>query len=185
MNADFTLNGPYDSADPNAPSEVAVFGSISFVPSPLVTVRAEVEEGTGRIVALSFDYKESSLQVQAFASPKGEYIWDSVLEDIEANLSAQAVAVQRQVGPFGTELMAELALAGKPVQPVRMFAASGERWLVRGTMSGRALTDLEQRTFLEDFFKGIVINRGQLPLPPRELLPLELPTGAIVPKGSL
>lgn len=185
MNAEFALNGPYDAADPAAPVERANFGSIGFVPSPLVTVRAEVEEGSGRIVALSFDYKESTLQVQAFASSKGEPIWDSVLEDITANLSEQGIAVQRQIGPFGTELLTEIPVGQAQGRTVRMFAASGDRWLLRGTMSGRALLEIEPRTFLEDFFKGFVVDRGELPLPPRELLPLELPNGAITPKGLL
>jgi Protein of unknown function (DUF3710) len=185
MNSGFTLNGPYDIADPSAPKDVAVFGSICFVPSSLVTVRAEIEEGTGRIVALSFDYGESTLQVQAFASPKGEPIWDSVLEDIITKLGEQGISVQRQIGPFGTEILAEINIGANSLQPVRMFASSGERWLLKATMSGRALQDLEQRTFLEDFFKGFVINRGELPLPPRELLPLSLPSGAITPKGSM
>ena len=185
MNSGFTLNGPYDIADPSAPKDVAVFGSICLVPRSLVTVRAEIEEGTGRIVALSFDYGESTLQVQAFASPKGEPIWDSVLEDIITKLGEQGISVQRQIGPFGTEILAELNIGANTLQPVRMFASSGERWLLKATMSGRALQDLEQRTFLEDFFKGFVINRGELPLPPRELLPLSLPSGAITPKGSM
>lgn len=185
MNADFALSGPYDSSDPSAPVELANFGSIRFVPSPLVTVRAEVEEGTGRIVALTFEYKESTLQVQAFASSKGEPIWESVLEDITASLSDQGIPVQRQIGPFGTELLAEISVGHDAPRAVRMFAASGERWLLRGTMSGRALLEIEPRTFLEDFFKGFVVHRGELPLPPRELLPLQLPTGAIAPKGTL
>jgi len=33
-------------------------------------------------------------------------------------------------------------------------------------------------------FRSIVIRRGQVPLPPRELLPLSLPEGAIVPKAN-
>lgn len=178
-------NGPYDVSDVNAPVEVANFGSISFVPSPLITVRAEIEDGTSRIVALSFDYKESTLQVQAFASPKGEPIWEAVLEDIATNLSSQGVPVQREVGPFGLELLAEITNPNQNSQVVRMFAFNGERWLLRGTMSGNALKDIESRTFLEDFFRSFVVSRGELPLPPRELLPLELPNGAIVPKGSL
>lgn len=182
---DRTWNGPYDISDVGAPTEVASFGSVSFVPSPLITVRAEVEDVTNRIVALSFDYKDSSLQVQAFASPKGEPIWEAVMDDIATNLSSQGVPVQRETGPFGFELLAEIRKQDDTSQLVRMFAFNGDRWLLRGTMSGKALRDIESRTFLEDFFRSFVVSRGEQPLPPRELLPLELPSGAIVPKGSL
>ena len=182
--ADFSLNtsGPYDSSDLNAPLEVANFGSISFTPNPLVTVRAEVEQGTGKMVAIAFDYKDSSLQVQAFSSPKGLSIWEEVLEDITSSLTSQGIAVERQVGPFGMEIIAELP---EGATKVRMFGFNGDRWLLRGTIAGGAIADIEARTFLEDLFRGIVVNRGEVPLPPRELLPLELPAGAIVPKGSL
>jgi hypothetical protein len=175
------MNGPFDSSDLNAPHELASFGSISFTPNPLVAVRAEVEQGAGKLVALGFDYKESSLQVQAFASPKGMPIWGEVLEDISSNLRAQGLSVETQIGPFGIEIVADLPEGNR----VRMFGFNGERWLLRGTLAGKAITDLESRSFLEDFFRGIVVSRGETPLPPRELLPLELPAGAIVPKGSI
>ncbi len=175
-------SGPFDSSDLNAPLEVANFGSISFSPNPLVTVRAEVEQSSGKMIAIAFDYKDSSLQVQAFSSPKGISIWEEVLEDITTSLTGQGIAVENQVGPFGMELLAELPEGSSRV---RMFAFNGDRWLLRGTIAGAAITDLESRTFLEDLFRGIVVHRGETPLPPRELLPLELPAGAIVPKGSL
>jgi len=68
--------GPWDSSDLNAPTDLVDFGSILFVPNPGVGVRADIEEGTQRVVAISFDYRESVLQVQAFASSKGATLWD-------------------------------------------------------------------------------------------------------------
>jgi hypothetical protein len=179
------IGGPYDSSDINAPLEAASFGSIAFVPNALVSVRAEVDQESGKMVAIAFDYKSSSLQVQAFASPKGVSIWNEVVEDIASNLTSQGVKVASQVGPFGLELLAELPDQSQMNSRVRMFGFSGDRWLLRGTIAGSAITDLEERTFLEDIFRGVVVTRGEIPLPPREPLPLELPAGAIVPKGSI
>jgi hypothetical protein len=65
-----------------------------------------------------------------------------------------------------------------------MFGFSGDRWLLRGVISGSAISDLESKTELENVFRGIVVRRGEVPLPPRELLPLALPEGAIVPKAN-
>jgi hypothetical protein len=65
-----------------------------------------------------------------------------------------------------------------------MFGVDGDRWLLRGTISGSAIKDINAKAQLEDIFRGIVINRGEVPLPPRELLPLALPAGAIVPKAN-
>jgi len=178
-------HGPYDSMDISAPSELANFGSISFVPNGLVTVRAEVEDGTGRVLAISFDYEQSTLQVQAFASPKGENIWHEVLLDIQANLTSQGGNVNQQTGPFGSELFVEIKVSKTQKKTMRMFGFSGDRWLLRGTISGPTMDQMAVRLFLEDIFRGIVVNRGETPLPPRELLPLEIPEGAIVPKANL
>jgi len=176
------LGGPFDESDPQAPTELAEFGAIAFVPNPKVNVRAEIEEGTGRMVALSFDYQESSLQVQAFASPKGESLWTEVLGDIIANLQAQGIPLERHLGPFGEEVQAEMPISSDEIKTVRMFGFSGHRWLLRGVITGPAITDLAIKTELENVFRGIVVRRGEVPLPPRELLPLSLPEGAIVPK---
>ena len=175
-------NGPYDAADLRAPLELASFGSISFVPNPLVGVRAEVEEGTQKIVAITFDLDDSTLQVQAYASPKGVDLWEEIADEMFQNLSRQSIKIERQSGPFGVELFAELQMGDSNMQRVRMFGVNGNRWLLRGNISGSAIDNLELRTKLEDIFRSIVVNRGEIPLPPREPLPLSLPEGAIVPR---
>lgn len=176
--------GPWDSSDINAPEELVDFGSILFVPNPGVGVRAEVEEGTQRLVAISFDYKESVLQVQAFASSKGSSLWEEVVDDIYTSLTNQNVAAEKAAGPYGIEIHAEIPIGDSKSQKVRMFGFSGNRWLLRGTISGAAINDLEQRSELEDVFRGLVVKRGETPLPPREVLPLELPTGSIVTRAK-
>ena len=178
------LSGPFDESESLDSSELAEFGSIAFVPNPRVNVRAEIEEGNGRMVALSFDFNESSLQVQAFASPKGESIWDEVLNDMVLNLESQGIALERHSGPFGNEIHAQMPMGTDALKAVRMFGYSGDRWLLRGVISGPAINELESRTELESIFRGIVVRRGEIPLPPRELLPLSLPEGAIVPKAN-
>ena len=183
-NSSGPLLGPFDESDINAPTDLAEFGSIAFAPNPRVAVRAEIEEGTGRMVALSFDFSDSTLQVQAFASPKGESLWDQVLSDITANLESQGVSIERHLGPFGSEIYAHIPISSDELKPVRMFGVSGDRWLLRGVISGSAVTELEAKNELEGVFRSIVIRRGQVPLPPRELLPLALPEGAIVPKAN-
>lgn len=172
--------GPWDSTDLNAPKDLVDFGSLLFVPNPSVGVRADIEESSQRVVAISFDYKESVLQVQAFASSKGSTLWDQVVEDIFISLSSQNLSTEKTPGPYGIEIHAELPTSNGNTQKVRMFGFSGDRWLLRGTISGAAITDPEQRAELEDVFRGLVVRRGETPLPPREILPLELPSGSIV-----
>jgi hypothetical protein len=172
--------GPWDSTDLNAPKDLVDFGSVLFVPNPSVGVRADIEESSQRVVAISFDYKESVLQIQAFASSKGSTLWDQVVEDIFKSLSSQNLSTKKTPGPYGIEIHAELPTSNGNTQKVRMFGFSGDRWLLRGTISGAAISDPEQRAELEDVFRGLVVRRGETPLPPREILPLELPSGSIV-----
>jgi hypothetical protein len=176
--------GPWDQADLNAPSDLVDFGSIAFVPNQNVAVRADIEEGSQRIVAISFDFKESVLQVQAFASAKGDRLWDEVVRDISESLTSQNIKVELAAGPHGVEIETEFPIPTGSKQRVRLFGFDGDRWLLRGTISGAALTDQEQRDELEDIFRGIVVRRGETPLPPREILPLSLPTGSIVTRAS-
>jgi hypothetical protein len=176
--------GPWDSADLHAPKDLVNFGSVLFVPNPSVGVRADIEEISQKVVAISFDYKDSVLQVQAFASSKGSALWDEVVEDIFTSLTSQNLITEKASGPYGVEIHAELPTSNEKTQKVRMFGFTGDRWLLRGTISGAAITDPEQRAELEDVFRGLVVNRGETPLPPREILPLELPTGSIVTRAK-
>lgn len=176
--------GPWDHFDPTAPTDLVDFGSLAFVPNQNVGIRADVEEGTQRLVAISFDFMQSVLQVQAFASAKGEKLWADVQKDISSSLEGQNIAVNQSMGPFGMEIEAKLPIDNGSNQVVRMFGFDGDRWLLRGTISGLAITDLAQRTELEDVFRGLVVKRGETPLPPREILPLSLPSGSIVTRAS-
>jgi hypothetical protein len=45
-------------------------------------------------------------------------------------------------------------------------------------VSGAAVEDDEQWQILEDVFRGVVVLRGDQPMPPRELLELTLPAEA-------
>jgi hypothetical protein len=177
-------SGPWDSADLHAPRDLVDFGSIAFVPNPNVTVRADIEEGTQRVVAISFDYLDSVLQVQAFASSKGSSMWDQVISDIVESLKSQSIQTEKIIGPFGSGLQVDLPNAAGEAQKVLMFGFDGGRWLLRGTISGSAVNDVEQRTELYSIFSGLVVNRGETPLPPREILPLILPIGSITTRAN-
>jgi len=177
-------SGPWDISDIHAPRDLVDFGSIAFVPNPNVTVRADIGEGTQRVVAISFDYLDSVLQVQAFASSKGSSIWDQVSSDIVESLSSQSIQTEKIIGPFGSALQVDLPNSAGKTERVLMFGFDGGRWLLRGTISGSAVDDVEKRSELYSIFRGLVVNRGQTPLPPREILPLVLPIGSITTRAN-
>ncbi len=178
-NLDSGFNGPYDSLDIAAPIATIDFGSLRIPPDSRFALRVDVEEGTDRIVALTIDIEGSSLQLQAFAAPKTEPIWQEVAKDLADSLAAQGVQAEISVGPFGAEVLTS-GLAGED-RPLRFIGFDGPRWFLRGTVSGLALSDPESKILVENVFRSIVVHRGEEPVPPRSLLEIVMPAGAIAP----
>lgn len=167
--------GPYDLAEVPAIRPYVDLGAIKVLPREGLQIRIDVEEGTKRLVAVSLDLNGSTLQVQAFSAPKGSGVWLSIVEQIATQLESQGVSVARSDGPFGPELE---TVADGQLASMRFVGVDGPRWVLRGTITGAALTEEDRRSEIESLFRGLVVVRGEMPMPPRELLPLRLPPGA-------
>ncbi|MFC5748601.1 DUF3710 domain-containing protein [Actinomadura rugatobispora] len=154
----------------------------------------------GRPVAVLVQYEESAMQLQAFAAPKRSGIWDEVRRETAKDIQEEAQGqTQDNEGPFGPELLAmvpaaltEEVLAEMPQevreqipaefieqgwapQLIRFIGVDGPRWFLQAVVQGAAIEDEEQWQVLEDVFRNIVIVRGESPMPPRELLELQIP----------
>ena len=83
-------------------------------------------------------------------------------------------------GPFGLEVRAEIpAPAGSPpgsTRLARFVGVDGPRWFLRGVISGQAVVDPEAAARVEELFRSIVVVRGTTPMPPRDLIPLQVPS---------
>ena len=52
----------------------------------------------------------------------------------------------------------------------------GPRWFLRGVISGEAVLDNEEAAeAIDEVFRSVIVDRGDEPRPPRELLPLVVP----------
>jgi hypothetical protein len=146
-------------------------------------LRLEVEEATQRVVAVTMDLDGSSLQLQAFAAPRSEGLWDEIREQIGQSVSSQGGEVEEIVGTFGTELIAKLptesADGGRGFRAARFMGVDGPRWFLRGVIGGNAALDRKAAEGLENLFRKVVVIRGDNPMPPRELLQLKLPKDAV------
>ncbi|MCW2945511.1 MAG: hypothetical protein JWR24_2228 [Actinoallomurus sp.] len=196
--------GPWDSEAESVPEMERVdFGAIQVPIGEGIEIQVNVEaveqdeEGNplgGRIVAITIVHGESGLQVQPFAAPKKNGIWDEIRRETADEIKQAEGETQEAEGPFGTELHGmvpvaipeemldqvppEIAEQGFGWQPVRFIGVDGPRWFLRGVLSGAALEDSEQAGVMEDVFQHIVVVRGDAPMPPRELLELTLPAEA-------
>lgn len=155
-------------------------GGIKVAPREGLQMRLEVDERAQRVVAVSLDYAESLLQVQAFSAPKSSGMWHQIRRDLTTQLEQQGAEAREEAGPLGLELMTVTdvpAEQGGGKRPARFIGVDGPRWILRGILMGKAAVDEATRAQLIELFREIVVVRGDLPMPPGDLLPLRVPAG--------
>jgi len=173
--------GPFDAIEVSGVRPYVDLGSIKLVPREGLNLRLEVEEGTARVVAAALDFRGSTLQVQPFAASRNAGLWREIRAQLGDQVTKQGGQVVEVDGPLGPELSCRVPVTtpgGPGFQDVRFIGVDGPRWFLRGVIAGPAAVDPEQGAAMMDLFRGIVVVRGQAPLPPRELLPLRVPAQA-------
>jgi hypothetical protein len=171
--------GPYDPEDVADDLSRLDLGGL-LVPVPDGTeLRVDVNP-EGNVVAAVAVNRASQMQLNPFAAPRREGIWDDVRTEIAQSLAAQPGSDPQEVdGPFGRELHARIP-AGQAGQTTsaRFIGADGPRWFLRGLITGPAATDPVQAAPLEELFRGTVVVRGNEAMAPRDAIPLRLPREA-------
>ncbi|MEO6115491.1 MAG: DUF3710 domain-containing protein [Pseudolysinimonas sp.] len=177
--ADREVNGPLDDAEANHVRPYVDLGGVKVLPRPELGLRLEVEEGSKRVVAVALDYAGSTLQVQPFAAPRNSGLWHEIRAQIVEQIARQGGTTSTVAGPLGPEIRAEIpAPAGSEpagTRIARFIGVDGPRWFLRGVISGQALVDPEAAARVEELFRSIVVVRGNVPMPPRDLIPLQVP----------
>ncbi|MCU1555926.1 MAG: hypothetical protein JWM13_3412 [Arthrobacter sp.] len=178
-------NGPFDLSEIESQDGYVDLGALLSAPQEGLQLRREVEEATQRVVAVTMDLEGSSLQLQAFAAPKSEGLWDDIREQIGQSVGSQGGQVEEVPGNFGTELLAKLPASSSDgsqgYRVARFIGVDGPRWFLRGVLGGEAAVDRAAAAGLEGLFRQIVVVRGENPMPPRDLLPLRLPKDNVAP----
>ena len=172
--------GPFDESEVNPVRPYIDLGSIRVLPREGLNLRLEIEEQTQRIVAVGLEYAESTLQVQPFAAPRTSGLWHPTRLQIREQVRQQGGRVQERVGPLGPELLAEVPVTGTDgasgMRLARFVGVDGPRWFLRGVIGGAATADVTAAEMIEDLFRSLVVVRGGAPMPPRDLIPLTMPS---------
>lgn len=175
-------SGPWDAADKPSEEGYVDLGALRIASAEGLQLRLEVEEKTQRVVAVTLDLNGSSLQLQAFAAPRSETLWDDIRDQIGKSVGSQGGTVDELEGVFGTELLAKVPAqaqdGSKGYRVARFVGVDGPRWFLRGVFGGSAALDPQAAGPLEEVFRNVVVVRGEQPLPPRDLLQLRLPRDA-------
>jgi hypothetical protein len=180
-------NGPWDAGevdDPAAGGRVDL-GGMWLPARPGLEVRVEADQQTGEVVAVTLVLGDSALQVQPFAAPRSEGIWDDVRAEIRSGITQQGGTVDEVDGPLGTELRTRVPVraadGSQQVQPARFVGVDGPRWFLRGVLTGKAAVDPGTDADLVALFRDVVVVRGNDPMAPRDPIPLRLPAAAPEP----
>jgi len=183
-------SGPWDAAEPFPAMERVDLGSLQVPVGPEHEIELVMAEERGAWVTAR--YRESEVQIQAFAAARRGALWDDVRSEIAVEVEEAGGQSQESEGPFGVELLAQVPV--EPGQPasgmrlVRFVGIDGPRWFVRGLFTGPAAggpdaagpdsAGAEQAELLEEVLRDTVVVRGEHPVPPREILELQLPPEA-------
>lgn len=98
-------NGPFDIQEVPAMRPYVDLGSIKVPPREGLQMRLDVDEQAKRIVAVSLDFKGSTLQVQAFSAPKSTGLWNEVRHQVKQLLTKQQASFREQDGFLGAEIV--------------------------------------------------------------------------------
>lgn len=190
--ADLRKNGPFDATEVEDTSAMLDLGSILVAPTDGMELRLELSDDQGQVVGVTAIVGDSAVQVQAFAAPRSEGIWDEVRAEIAAGLTQQGGTADETDGSFGRELLARVPAQDEQgrsaFQPARFVGVDGPRWFLRAVFTGAAVEGA-RASAIEDLVRGLVVVRGTDAMAPRELLPLKLPempdeAGAVTDDGS-
>lgn len=171
--------GPWDiTARPRLGQRVDL-GALRVPAREGMALRLGVEQNPHRIVAANIQMKDSALEVRAFAAPRSDGIWDEIRAEILASVTKQGGTADQVVGPFGQEVLARLPIRTPEGRTghraARFVGVDGNRWFLRGVITGKAATDPTIAADLESVFADVVVVRGQDARVPRDLLTLTMP----------
>jgi hypothetical protein len=171
--------GPFDRSEVEGLDGRLDLGALWLTGVPGLELRLEVEEESQNVVGVTAVLGESAVQLQAFAAPRSEGIWDEIRKEIAASITSQGGTADKTSGPLGAELRAQMPGQGPDgrtvFSPVRFVGVDGPRWFLRAVLSGQAAVDESAASSLLDVVKATVVVRGDEAMAPRELLSLKLP----------
>lgn len=169
-------NGPFDSESRNSDALIDC-GALRIPVLADYQIQFTLERNREIVLGVVYIGNNSALQVQVFAAPKTEDIWDDVRADMMTSIAAQGGSSREAEGEYGKEIRAHMPVEGSnAVNPVRYIGIDGPRWLLRVTLTGRAAVDDEAAVeILHAVLDDLVVVRGSAPYPPREILPMSIP----------
>lgn len=175
--------GPWDRSETRADEHDSAYvdlGGLVVKGGPGLELRLQVDEQSETVAAVLLAGPRSGLELRAFASPTSGGIWDDVRKDIAAEAARHGGTATEADGEFGTELKVVMPVqtpdGRSGSQASRIVGVEGPRWLLRGTFLGESAEHADPDGVVEGAFRDVIVVRGEEPMTPREMLPMQMPT---------
>lgn len=178
------FDGPYDISERPEATGLVNLGALKLPAVPGMEMRLDLEKSTNRITGVTCTIGGSKVQVQAFAAPRSEGLWQEIREGLVEGVKAAGGSAQLDPdGVMGKELMARMpgrdSTGRVAFAPNRFIGVDGPRWFVRAVINGPAATDPKQLGVVRAFLRRVVVDRGTEARPPREVLELTPPKSVV------
>ena len=131
--------GPFDRSEVDDAEGRLDLGSLWLAGVPGMELRLEVDQEAQTVVGVTAVLGESAVQLQAFAAPRSEGIWEDIRSEIAASITRQGGTAEDAAGPLGTELQTRMPgqdAAGRTIfSPARFLGVDGPRWFLRAVLT--------------------------------------------------
>lgn len=185
---DWRENGPFDDSEVELEGDEVTrvsLGPLTVTPWDGLGLQLQVVEDTKAVRSITAVWKNSGLEVALFAAPASGGLAEELREDLLDEAESSGGSATLAEGPFGPEIRRVLPQEGPKGEQLfhvsRIWFAEGPRWLLRGTLLGEAAVGDAAApivTVFVEFFRNLVVHRGDKPMVPGELITLNLPEGA-------
>lgn len=171
--------GPFDISEDHPELNRLDLGALRVPVVDGMQVRLDTDDDSKRVLAVTLIHEGGGVQLQAFATPRSEGLWNTVRRQLADSVGSQGGEASELHTGLGKELAIEVPAkteSGRPGKRAMRFAGvDGPRWFVRAVFSGKAVTDDGIRDELSELFRGVVVDRGHDAMAPRELIALTAP----------
>ena len=121
---------------------------------------------------------DGALELRAFAAPRAGDLWSDARPQIAAEVAQSGGTATEREGPWGTELICQVAQRGANTQVTRVIGINGPRWMLRASLLGQPAVKPDEAGAWEDSIRKVAVHRGAQAMPVGESLPIVMPPQA-------
>lgn len=165
-------HGPWDiSEEAEIPDQSYLdLGALKIPARQDTKVQLGISEDRTRILAVTLTHAGSSMQLSLLAASSDQPLWDEVRASISQGKTPKQIDTR-----FGKGVAVEVGLPNGSIVPTKIMGIDGPRWMLRAIVTGDAAQGGEQGQFFDDLLADVVVDRGETPLAPKEIIPLTAP----------